>query len=165
MRDLRIPRCIKPKGFGKSIETSIHHFADASEKGYGVASYIRQVNEGGQINVSLLMGKSRVAPTKPTHTIPRLELTSCTTAANVSSLLNKELKIPIAEHVYWSDSQIALGYITNETKRFRIFVANRAQKIRELTDSKAWHHISSTENPADHASRGLRPDDTDKIYT
>ncbi len=135
LKQIRIRRCLKPKGFGKSVSTSFHHFADASEIGYGVGSYIRQVNERGEINVSLVMGKSWVAPTRAI-TIPRLELTAAVVAAKVSNLLNKELDISSVDNVYWSDSKIALGYISNETKRFRVFVANRAQKIRELTDTK-----------------------------
>ena len=111
LRKVRIRRCVKPKGFGKSVSTSIHTFADASDVGYGVASYLRQVNEKGEIHVSLLMGKSRVAPTHKT-TIARVELTAAFSGAKVSNLLNKELNIsPLAENIFWSDSKIVLGYI------------------------------------------------------
>ena len=72
---INIPRCIKPIGFGEIVSTTYHHFSDASEKGYGSAHYVRHVNESGEINVSLLMGKSRVSPMCP-NTVPRLELTA-----------------------------------------------------------------------------------------
>ena len=44
------------------------------------------------------------------------------------------------------------------SKRFQIFVANRAQKIREYTDPTDWYCIPTSQNPADHASRGLQAD-------
>ena len=61
---------------------------------------------------------------KPT-TIPRLELTAATLASELGVLLQEELKIPRLEVHYWVDSKIVLGYILNETRRFRVFVVNR----------------------------------------
>ena len=58
-------------------------------------------------------------------TIPRLELTAALVAVKVSKFLNKELKLESVKNFYWSDSQVALGYIANDTRRFHIFVANR----------------------------------------
>ena len=52
-------------------------FSDASELGYGVAAYLRQVDVENNIHVSLVFGKSRVSPIKSV-TIPRLELTAAT---------------------------------------------------------------------------------------
>ena len=33
LESLKFPRCIKPDGFGKSVETESHHFSDASSLG------------------------------------------------------------------------------------------------------------------------------------
>ena len=160
---VHIRRCVKPTGFGKAVETTLHHFADASEAGYGTASYIRQVNENGDISVSLLMGKSRVTPMR-TNTIPKLELGAAGVAAKVSTLLNSELDISPMLNEFWSDSRIVLGYITNESKRFKTYVANCTQLIRQTTDIRRWHYIPFNENPADIASRGLDID-FPKVYT
>lgn len=65
------------------------------------------------------------------------------------------MKIPIDEEYFWTDSKVVLSYVNNEAKRFHVFVANRVQKIRQLTEPKHWHYVSTKENPADHASRGL----------
>ena len=40
VQDIHISRCIKPHMIGKIVETSLHHFLDASEKEYGHCSYI-----------------------------------------------------------------------------------------------------------------------------
>lgn len=104
----------------------LHHFADASSSGYGQCSYIRIVAEDKE-HCALVMGKARVAPTRVV-TIPRLELTAAAVSAGVSNFLRAELELKIDEF-FWTDSQVVLGYIKNEARRFHVFVANRVQKI------------------------------------
>ena len=53
------------------------------------------------------------------------------------------------------DSQVAIGYIKNTQRRFKVFVANRVQQIREYSGITQWNYVSSKMNSADHASRGL----------
>jgi hypothetical protein len=53
---------LKTENMGKIINTQVHHFADASEDGYGCVSYIHYEDEDGNICVSFLMGKSRITP-------------------------------------------------------------------------------------------------------
>ena len=101
------------------------------------------------------MAKSRVAPSKPI-TIPRLELVAAVTSAEVAKFLQNEMKYSDATHHFYTDSKVVLGYVTNEAKRFHIFVANRVQKIRDSTLPKSWNYVSSSENPADIASRGIQ---------
>ena len=36
-----------------------------------------------------------------------------------------------------------------------MYVANRVQQIRDVTDPSSWLYVSTEVNPADHASRGL----------
>ena len=148
--------------FGTVESMSLHLFSDASETGYGVACYLRQMDINGKICVSLAFGKSRVAPLKSV-TIPRLELTAATVSVKLGAMLKEELKQYILQDFYWSDSKITLGYIMNDTKQFRVFVANRCQKVRSYTGKDQWNHIESKQNPADHASRGLAPDDTENV--
>ena len=148
---LAIPRCYKPNVFGSVKHQSLHLFSDASEIGYGVASYLRQVDINGRINVSMVFGKSRVAPVKSV-TIPRLELTAATVSTKIGAMLKEELQLSNMHDYYWTDSKISLGYICNDVKRFRIFVANRAAKIRAYTSKEQWQYVDTKENPADHAS-------------
>ena len=35
LESLKVSRCIKPDGFGESVETELYHFSDASSLGYG----------------------------------------------------------------------------------------------------------------------------------
>ena len=153
LKDLEIPRCTKPTNFGETVSIELHHFADASQTGYGCCSYLRQMNAQGDVHCSLVMGKSRVTPLKPI-TVPRLELTAAVTAAKVSQLLQRELRNHQIKHYYWTDSTVVLGYISNQTSRYHIYVANRIQQIRDISDSNQWNHVPTSENPADIASRG-----------
>ena len=67
--------CVKPPGFGRPFQAEVHSFSDPSESGIGQVSYLRTVNANGEVHVSFLMAKSRVAPIKPIS-ISRMELTA-----------------------------------------------------------------------------------------
>ena len=154
LEDMRISRCIKPKECVRITRTEIHHFSDACLGGYGACSYLRVIHSNNQVHVILLLGKSRVAPLKAT-TVPRLELQAALEAARQSAVLKREMQLPVNEHYYWTDSQIVLGYITNSSTRFHMFVTNRVEEILKETDVSMWNHIPGRLNPADLASRGL----------
>lgn len=110
------------------------------------------------MHVSLVMGKSRVTPTKIT-TIPRLELTTAVVSAKVAVMAQEKLNYANLKQYFGSDSKVVLGYINNDAKRFHTFVANRVQIIRSNTDTKEWRYINTKSNPADHASRGLNAEE------
>ena len=152
LEHVSLKRCYKTCSPVKRAE--LHHFSDASSSAYGECSYLKLIHENGEVTCSLVMAKCRVAPLKPVS-IPRLELTAAVVACKVSKLLNKELKMDDLHNYFWSDSQIVLAYIKNESKRFHVYVANRIQLIRDCCKVDEWHYIPTKENPADDASRGL----------
>ena len=154
LESLSIRRCFKPEGFGRVVNISLHHFSDASDIGYGEASYLRLENENGQVSCNLLMGKSRVAPLK-TITMPRLELTAATVSVKVGSLLKNELELTNIDEYYWTDSTVVLGYLYNERKRFHLFVTNRVRMILNHCKKTQWKYVETKSNLADDASRGL----------
>jgi hypothetical protein len=147
-----IPRCYT----STFVEVELHIFADASELGYGCASYLRFAIDNNAWHVSLVFGKSRVAPVKAIS-IPRLELQGATIASRIGNMLQSELDFPIKRCTYWIDSMTVLGYIHNLDKRFHTFVANRISEIRERTSPDDWRYVPTQQNPADDASRGVAP--------
>ena len=155
LSSFEVNRCIKPDNFGVTLTAQIHNFSDASENGYGIASYIILTNKDGQKCCTLLMSKSRVAPLKKV-TIPRMELTAAVIAAKVDQLLRQELEIKLEKSVFWTDSLTVLRYIENDASRFKTFVANRVSYIREATLPFQWKYVNSQLNPADIASRGVK---------
>ncbi|KAK0134727.1 hypothetical protein N1851_029616 [Merluccius polli] len=152
--DFNVPRCIKPNNFGEPQSIQLHHFADASEIGYGAVSYLRMTNDQGDLHVCFMIGKARVAPLKQ-MTIPRMELAAAVLSVRLDKLLNAELHLPIQNSTFWVDSQAVLKYIANDSARFHTFVANRVSFIRENSSVQQWKFIESKHNPADEASRGL----------
>ena len=56
---------------------------------------------------------------------------------------------------FYTDSKVVLGYITNESRRFYVYVANPVQTIRKHTSPRQWRYIDTSENPADLATRCL----------
>ena len=88
---ISIPRCYKPENFGRVVNAQLHHFSDASVKGYGQCSYLRLTDEHQRIYCSFVMGKSRVAQLKPV-TIPRVELTATVCSVRISQQLRQELE-------------------------------------------------------------------------
>ena len=151
---VKIPRCYKPVHFGEAKSVELHTFLDASTLGYGQCSYLRMINGEDKIHCALVMAKSRVTPSRPV-TIPRLELTAALLSVKISTFLKKERKYDAISEVFWTDSEVARGYISNDAKRFHIFVTDRVQQIRDYTSAEQWRKISTKENPADDASRRI----------
>ena len=110
------------------------------------------------------MAKSCVVPLRTLATVPRLELTAGFYSAQVANLLQEELDIEGLTWRFWVDNTIVLGYIQNDTKRFRVYVANRVRKIRQITGKDVWSYVPTDENPADDASRGMSTADTDRVH-
>ncbi|XP_022085513.1 uncharacterized protein LOC110976501 [Acanthaster planci] len=109
LKQIQIPGCYKPNDFGKVIAVELHHFSDASTRGYGQCSYLRFIGED-KAHCTLVSGKARVAHIKVV-TIPRLELTAAVVSVQMSHMLKKELELVIDREYFWTDSQVVLGYI------------------------------------------------------
>ena len=151
--NIRLPRRYITKD-EPVLSIQLHLFCDASESAYGCVAYLRFTLKSGLHECSFVMSKSRLAPLK-TITLPRLELNAALTGARLSRLIVHEIDLPIEKVFYWSDSTIVLQYIHNKKKRVKVFVANRVTEILELSDSRQWHHVAGTKNPADVLSRGV----------
>ncbi|XP_044742314.1 uncharacterized protein LOC123304708, partial [Chrysoperla carnea] len=156
LSQIKIPRHI---GFKTGSSLELLAFCDASSKAYAAVIYSRIIDPDRHLQLHILCAKSKVAPVKTILTIPRLEL--CATL-----LLAKLLKCVIAQYsnrvnitnvFAFSDSMVVLNWINGSPHKWKTFVANRVSKIQSLIDVSSWYHISSSDNPADCASRGLSP--------
>ena len=86
-------------------------------------------------------------------------MTAALVSVKISDLVQQELDYKDVVQWYWTDSKIVMGYIANDSRRFHVYVANRVQQIRDLTNPKQWRHVDSDKNPADIASRGVLGDE------
>ena len=163
LENINFNRCFKSPKFWRLIDCSLHHFSGASQDGYGQVSYLRLVDEDGHINCSLVIGKSRVTPLKFVS-VPRLEFPAAALSVKVFLLLKKELTMwKTIREFYWTASMVTLGYIRNEEKRLKAFVANTAQLIRENSNMNQWRYIKTKKNRADYTSHGLTPSYLKKV--
>ncbi|XP_073770437.1 uncharacterized protein [Danio rerio] len=151
---LSLPRSYVPAQVDQAIVSrQVHIFSDASEKAYGSVSYMRTEDVKGQVYLSFLAARSRVAPRRQ-HSIPRLELCGALTAAQLAKMLERELTLKIDEIILWSDSTTVLAWLQSESCRFKVFVGTRVAEIQELTNPDSWHYVDSSLNPADDLTRG-----------
>ncbi|CAH2083690.1 unnamed protein product [Euphydryas editha] len=105
----------------------LHVFADASQKAYSAVVYLKG-KLGNHVQVTLVTAKTKVAPVEKEISIPRMEL--------CAALLATKL---IHEVVQSVDN----------------IVSNRVSEILTILDREQWNHVSTDQNPADCASRGL----------
>ncbi|KAK2920579.1 hypothetical protein Q8A73_000064 [Channa argus] len=87
-----------------------------------------------------------------------LKVDGCNTSRNeiMQAVSNRVSVARLEDSVYWTDSTAVLKYISNETSRFRTFVANRVSAIQQTSTVSQWHYVNSHLNPADGASRGQK---------
>eukprot|EP00794_Sanderia_malayensis_P016444 gene16444-biopygen12120 len=146
--EVHSPRWIS---FAKAQPVALHVFTDASKSALGVTAYLTQ--GAGSF---LLGSKSKlVARNKINLTIPQLELSAmflgsqyCDTLLNI--LTNDFQSVSV--HL-WTDSEIALFWLNSKCK-LKQFVQNKVDAINSKFPSSFWGHTSTTDNPADLASRG-----------
>jgi hypothetical protein len=140
---IRIPRFV-----GACVAVEV--YADASPRAYGAAIYA--VTAEGERRLWLARG--RVAPRKPVLTLPRLELMAALVGvrlwAQVRGLLPESTPVR-----FYGDSTVALAWIRGGPTRWRTFVRNRVQAIREISSPEDWMKIPTEVNPADRLTRGV----------
>lgn len=55
----------------------------------------------------------------------------------------------------WIDSTAVLGWFQGDSDRWKPFVANRVNQMKDNIPSQCWRYIKSAENLANCASRGI----------
>ena len=129
---IRVPRAYSSKPLNAANCVELYTFCDASNEAIGAVSYLKSVQDDGQVQVSFALGKAKLAPTHATTT-PHLELCAAVLGVEVAELVIEELNLKPQPIAYYSDSWVVLGYNSNKTRRFYVYVSNRVQRIRRST--------------------------------
>ena len=154
LEEVSINRQFVNISLSQAHKVELHTFSDASKEAVSVVSYLRVFSDARNYQVCFVMGKAKVAPHHG-HTIPRLELCAAVMAVDLSDSISDYLDRNMDAKYFYSDSEIVLGYIHNERRRFHVYVSNRVDRIRLSSEPTQWQHVSTDSNPADLATRGL----------
>lgn len=63
------------------------------------------------------------------------------------------IQIPNLSIHAWTDSAIALAWISTPSYKLKTFVSNRVASIQGKIEPQHWHYVKTTLNPADYATR------------
>jgi hypothetical protein len=137
---------------------SLFGFGDASLRDYAAVIYLRVLDAPRESSVFLVGTKTKLAPIKPL-TVPRLELNAAVLLSrwlsHVKSVLYNCVKI--VDTYAWTDSMVVLSWLTTPHETFKQYVSNRVHQVQTALPDGQWRYVSSSDNPADCASRGLMP--------
>lgn len=111
---VKIPRAVA-KGTSHSKRT-LHSFADASELAYAAVLYLKSEEAQGEVEVTLLTSKSKVALIKQV-TLSRLELCAATLLTRLVKHSAETLGLNSLPTYLWTDSMVTLGWIQEYPSR------------------------------------------------
>ena len=158
LEEIVVNRCFKPCSkfwWCRVMSTSPFSRRLSAIKDIGAVSYLRIVNQKGDVHCSFLIGKSRLVPLKAV-TIPRMELSAAVVATRLDKMMRQELDLAIDESTFLKDSTCVLRNIENESWWLETFVANRVSKIHDASKpSQCMKYVCTNLNSADDTSRGL----------
>ncbi|UYV70997.1 hypothetical protein LAZ67_8001365 [Cordylochernes scorpioides] len=157
LKEIKIPRYLNSSS-SEIEELQLHGFCDASLNAYSAVFYLKTRFKIQKIKINLITSKTKVAPLK-TITIPRLELSAALLLAQLNQVILESFPFQPDKTFLWTDSQICIDWIRSDASRWKAFVSNRVSSIQNLTQITDWFHVSSQDNPAECASRGIMPQD------
>ena len=64
-----------------------------------------------------------------------------------------QLDVAVDEVKFYTDSQIVLHYLQNESKKHPVFIANRLNEIRLHSKLSEWNFVPGNKSPTDLCTR------------
>lgn len=125
----------------------LHDLADASERTYAAAVYVRIHSDKDTGGPFLLAAKAKVALIRQVSQ-PRLELCAAALLVKLVAHVQRTMELHIARTHLWSDSTVTLAWIRGHPSKWKTFVANRVADIHRTFPEARWHHVPSQGNPA-----------------
>ena len=155
-----VPRCLYVQS-----ASVLHVFCDASANGYAFVAYLVNRGDGpSSASSHFVFAKARVAPLKPSLSVPRKELLAALIGCRFA--FHFRTTIHSVRCFLWTDSQTVLTWIKKGMSKRDVFVSNRLKEILEKSDPDMWHYVPTSANPADLPSRGCSLADlrTNQLY-
>lgn len=99
--------CRFPRRIFLNDNSSMHVFCDASKVAFASCIFLR-TEEGGEVKLSLVLAKSRVAPLKEI-TLPRRDLMAALLRVRLYQLALKCLTQTVTKVYFWMDSSVVVA--------------------------------------------------------
>ena len=157
LRERTLPRYYSQPG-KQILHATLHGFADASKTAYGAVVYYRTTYSNHPPTTSLVASKTKLAKAEGS-TIPRLELCAALLLAKLLQSVGQTLLIPPSHWHAWSDSSTVLAWLDGNVRHHPIYISNRVEQTLHITTPYIWHYVPTAQDPADCASRGMKPKD------
>lgn len=93
---------------GNVVQADLHGFSDASNVAYAAVVYLKVVSASGRITISLMAGKSRVAPVTPLS-VPRFELSTVVLLSRLMEFVFQS--VGSMPYHCWTNSTIVLDWV------------------------------------------------------
>ena len=152
LKQLRAPRAVIPPEVSAKAKVRLLCFSDAAVHAGGTAIYACYRVNGGRYSCSLLASKSRILD----GTVPRNELSAIMLMTELAFAIKKAASDAVEEVIYLTDSQIAMCWVFNTSKKLRLYTLNRVSLIRQMIN---WTTGSSNNLPLFYIDGKVNPAD------
>jgi len=153
MKDLgevRFNRAIIPED-AVNTDIQILDFGDASKSLVCTCIYARFQRQNGEFSCQLVFARTRTVPKN--LSLPRAELLAALINTHTGEVVCRSFGTLHKSSLKFTDSQIALYWISNDEKPLKLWVRNRVVEINRFRTKKDWFYIKTNNMIADIGTR------------
>ena len=151
MKDYKFCRAVVPIDAVDCKKMRVWVLNDAAKGGITVGAWAGYKRKNGSYSCSHLFGRGLLASEQ--LSIPKLELHSLNSAANIHVLLETALHEWLDVILVGGDSEISLSWVMYENNKLDVFTRNRANNIRSKIPLKNLHWVEGKYNLSDNGTR------------
>ena len=157
LRGLKYQRAVMPVD---AVDTKLRLLTgvDAAKTGLMMGCWGGFLRKNGLWSNKLILGRSLLARSE---SIPKDELESLCAGSNMAWVVKSALQDWVEQSILFSDSTIALCWLTSEKLRLSLYHRNRVIQIRRGTSLEEVYHVKTEFNPADCGTRPEKVKPTD----
>ena len=148
--EVRFHRAIVPDD---AVNTNIQtlDFGDASKSLVCTCIYARFLRKNGEFSCQLVFARTRTVPKN--LSLPRAELLAALINTHTGEVVRRSFGALHKSSINFTDSQIALHWISNDDKPLKLWVRNRVVEINRFKTKKSWFYIQTNNMIADLGTR------------
>ena len=150
IRNLRYQRAVVPDD-AASLDVTTLDFGDASKSLICAAIYVRFKRKNSEFSCQLMFSRSKLVPDGMTQ--PRAELFAALLCTHTGEIVRRALSKFHQQAFKFTDSQIALYWMTNDDIVLKQWTRSRVVEILRLTEKSIWWYVCSEDMIADIGTR------------